>query len=341
MIDEIKVSRINGRLDLDEYFRKRGVDNYKDLEDLERLGIIEPEISGICDKFWILSSDNDRRIALFKVSEANSYADYAELFAEEIAKIMEIKTAHYDLATFDRMMGVISYNFLDEYDTIYHGTDLILDYYEEKIEDNDEYLEMYGLTTKDTIDDVCSKLNNLEDIWSILEYKYKDYNNKNTIIKRVMDGLVNKLIFDVLTANTDDHTENWGIVDTADGKYIAPMYDNSRILNLHNNVAVDVSLKKNNIENKTLYLTVDESSVEKPLEVLDKFLKISSSDYVDLVKEKITLLQEHVYEVPNMVENRINYQISDFLKKYFNKTMSEHLSKASEVVDKYDKKRSK
>lgn len=340
-MEEIKASRINGRLDLDEYFSQRGVPNCVDLEELASKGLIEPEISGICDKFWILSSDNNERIALFKVSEANSYADYAELLAEEMAKVMEIKTAHYDLATFNGMNGVISYNFLDEYDSIYHGTDIILDYYDEKIEDSAELLSMYGLTSKDLIDDVCLKLNNLEDIWSIIEHKYKDYNNKSGIVKRVMDGLVDKLIFDVLTNNVDDHSENWGIIDTDSGKYLAPMYDNSRVLGLYKNVVVEKALRQKQDEEPPLYLTVDNSSDKYPAEVLDKFLRISSSEYVDLVKEKISLLQEHVCEIPEMVEARTGVQMSDFLKRYFNESIANNLETASTIVDKYDRKRAK
>lgn len=340
-MEEIKASRINGRLDLDEYFSQRGAKNCVDLEELANQGLIEPEISGICDKFWILSSDNNERIALFKVSEANSYADYAELLAEEMAKVMEIKTAHYDLATFNGMNGVISYNFLDEYDSIYHGTDIILDYYDEKIEDSAELLSMYGLTSKDLIDDVCLKLNNLEDIWSIIEHKYKDYNNKSGIVKRVMDGLVDKLIFDVLTNNVDDHSENWGIIDTDSGKYLAPMYDNSRVLGLYKNVVVEKALRQKQDEEPPLYLTVDNSSDKYPAEVLDKFLRISSSEYVDLVKEKISLLQEHVCEIPEMVEARTGVQMSDFLKRYFNESIANNLETASTIVDKYDRKRAK
>ncbi len=339
-MEEIKASRINGRLDLDEYFSQRGAPNCVDLEELASKGLIEPEISGICDKFWILSSDNNERIALFKVTEANSYADYAELLAEEIAKVMEIRTAHYDLAIFNGWNGVISYNFLDEYDSIYHGTDIILDYYDEKVDDNAEFLSMYGLTGKDLVDDVCVKLNNLEDIWSIIEHKYKDYNNKSGIVKRVMDGLVDKLIFDVLTNNVDDHSENWGIVDTDSGKYLAPMYDNSRILGLYRNVVVEKALRQKD-EEPSLYLTVDNSSDKYPAEVLDKFLRISGSEYVDLVKEKISLLQEHVCEIPGMVEARTGAQMSDFLKRYFNESITNNLEMASTIVDKYDRKRAK
>lgn len=339
-MEEIKTSRVKGRLDLDEYFHKRLNRDWEDLEELESAGIIETETSGRSDKFWILSEEGER-IALFKITNWKSDEDYAELLGEEIAKALNMETAHYDLAKFSLNKGVISYNFLEPYETLYAGTDIIFDFYEEKLEDNEELQALYGLSSDDTIDDACTKLNNLEDLWSILEDKYKNDYNKSYIIKRIMDGLIDKLIFDILTVNVDDHVENWAIKGGRQGKELTPVYDHGRILNLHMNVAVENSLGRGDLTQKELLLKVDNSNTKKPLEVLDKFLHISSSEYVDYVKEKVELLQERVEVIPKIVEERTCYPMSDYIKNYFVTSCLNHLNEVSEVVNKYDRKHTK
>lgn len=339
-MEEIKANRIKGRLDLDEYFYKRLNREWEDLDELESAGIIETETSGRSDKFWILSESGER-IALFKITNWKSDEDYAELLGEEIAKALNIETAHYDLAKFSLNKGVISYNFLEQYETLYAGTDIIFDFYEDKLEDNEELQKLYGINSNDTIDDACDKLNNLEDLWSILEDKYKNDYNKSYIVKKIMDGLIDKLIFDILTVNVDDHVENWAIKGGKRGRELTPTYDYGRILNLHKNVAIENSFGKGKLKDKELLLKVDNSTDKKPLEILDKFLRISSNEYTCYVKDKVDLLRERIDIIPEIVEKRTCYPMSDYIKKYFVTSCTDHLDDVTEVVNRYDKKNTK
>ena len=270
---------------------------------------------------------------LFKEQKNYSFEAYSELFAEEIAKILGFRNAHYDLAMFNGVEGVISYNFLKETESSYSGFDVIADFYERTLEDDPELLKCYNIDlTKDTIDDVIEKLNNLEDIWSILEDKYKNHYFKQQIVYNIMDKLVDKLTFDILTVHTDDHCDNWALV----GNGLSPSFDNSRILNLHRNV-LDEEIVEQSLTEKDLLLTIDNSKT-KPLEVLEQFINISSSEYKDRFIEKVNKLEENIEYIPGIISKRTEYQIPNEISSYVMHHMYEHLDKVNSVLHKVSKK---
>ena len=133
-MDEIVVKRQKGFLDLNEYFNNvLGINVCRhDLQTLYEKGLIEVETTGLSDKFWIIDPITTRKIALFK-EQSNLYTCYSELFSEEIAKILDFETAHYDLAVFNGYQGVISYNFLKNEENYLSGFDVLNEYFEEKI----------------------------------------------------------------------------------------------------------------------------------------------------------------------------------------------------------------
>lgn len=326
-IDKLSMERKNGWLQLDDYFIKRIGREYKSLEELYENGIIESIPYGINEKFWILD-ERGNKVAMFKIQEIPEYA-YSELYTEEISKMLGIKTAHYDLATYLGRYGVISYNFSKDSDEIYKGFDIIADFYENKLMDIEQLSELYGIDYyEDTIEDACEKLNNLEDIWAILEDKYKNHENKQEIVSNVIDSLVDKLILDVFTVNNDDHCEQWGIVND---EYLMPNHDYERILNIREEYSVN--LNKKHVEDKQLLFTVDSTCKTKPLEVLEHFLDISSSEYKDRVRDKANILKENIDIIPSLIEKRTEHEMPLHLKNYFTNTMHEHMDRVCEIVD--------
>lgn len=331
---ELSLKRRNGWLYLDDHFRKNLGRDFLDLEDLIINGLIELEPTGRSEKFWILSNDGSEKIALFKEQAPDSNEAYAELFAEEIAKILGMRAAHYDLAMFDGKKGVISYNFLNEYDSFYAGFDMIADFYEEKLVDDERLSSLYDIDyEKDSIEDAVKKLNNLEDIWLILENKFIGNNRQAQMVSTIMDGLVDKIIFDIITINVDDHSDNWAVVDSIEeGKTISHQYDSARIMNLHNNILMTFFNRDKILEDKELSLTVDNTENRKPLEVLRRFLDISSSGYRDRVIGKVNILQENIDIIPALIEQRTEHNMPEYLKNYFTSTMHNHLDKINEVI---------
>lgn len=324
-MQEIKAPRINGWLTLDSYFEKRLGTSFFTQDDLYEQGIIDVANEGINDKFWILSGDGER-IALFK-SQQDIRQSYAELISEEVCKMLEMKTACYDLAVFDGKYGVISYNFMKDFDFYEAGFDIIADFYENNLLGNIENSELYQVDDSyDPIGIVTKKLNNLEDIWTILEEKYKDYPNKHQVVFGIVNQLVNVLLFDILMVNTDRHCDNWGIGTQGDKVIVAPQFDNERVLGLHESGLCS-------LKNKALLFRVDNSSYYNSLEVLRHFLDISSSEYQDLVKEKITLLQNGIDNIPSLIEEKTEHPMPVGIKEYFLSTMYQHLENVNDVVE--------
>ena len=334
-IKEIETGRVRGYLDLDSYFEQRLGREFIDNEDLFANGLIDLEQGGRTSLFWILDEEGNK-LALFKEPlNYDGYEGYGELISEEVSKLFGMPTAHYDLASYRGIKGILSYNFLKEYDSYYSGFDVLADFYEQKLQKDKELSELYGIDYyKDDLDSATDKLNNLEDIWGILEDKYKDYPDKQYIVKRIMDGLVDKLVFDILMINEDDHCSNWGQVDDLEkGKVLAPQFDNSSILNLYKNIYTEKFASGKDIEDKELRLTVDNKGITKPLEVLSQFLGVSDSEYTDLVRDRVNILKENVEKIPTIIELRTEHEMPDYVKRYFITTMNTHLDKVSEVVE--------
>ena len=328
-MSEIKTNRINGYLNLNHYFFKRLGREFVDLEDLYINGLIEYEPEGISNKFWILS-DEGEKIALYKQNIPNSYEAYAELLVEEIANIMDIPTAHYDLAMFNGNYGVISYSFTKGTSVDYSGFEVISEFYAMNLEDDPELSELYNIDyVNDNIDDVCDKLNNLQDIWSILENRFKDDPNKDKIVKTIMDGLVSKLMLDIIVVGIDSHCDNWKIIDD---EHFAPVFDNSRSLGIYAKFRGSNVTNDRRLEDYKLLLTVDDEKINKPLEVLKYFLKISSSEYRDIFVEKINKLKTNFDSIPLKIEERTNSLMPVDLKNYFVTNMSEYLEKVSAIA---------
>jgi len=329
-MEKLKLKRINGFLYLDEYFIKLLGREYKSEEDLLNNGLIEIENSGISNKFWIMSSDKNNKIALFKEQMLGSNEAYAELFAEEIAKVLNIPTAHYDLAIFNGYEGVISYNFLENKNNDYSGFDLIASFYDKKLETDEELCQLYNIDYyNDSIDEVADKLNNLEDIWIILEDKFKDNPQKTEIVFNIVNGLVDKLIFDILTINNDDHADNWKIVDNK----LSPLFDNSNIFGIR----TLTTSTYDKIKQKKLLFTVDNSYSNKPLEQLEYFLKISSSEYLDLVKDKVCNLESNIDLIPDRIEQKIEQKVPVNIRDYFINNMHIHLNNVHAILDVFDR----
>ena len=329
-MDEIVVKRQKGFLDLNEYFNNvLGINVCRhDLQTLYEKGLIEVETTGLSDKFWIIDPITTRKIALFK-EQSNLYTCYSELFSEEIAKILDFETAHYDLAVFNGYQGVISYNFLKNEENYLSGFDVLNEYFEEKIFMDQKMASMYNIDLdNDTIDEAFDKLNNLDSIWSIIEEKYKDDPHKRQIVFNIMDKVVDKLMFDILTVNVDDHSDNWALIDNR----LAPLFDNERIINMHNKEKNEERVKKG-LNDKELLMTVDGSGINKPLEVLKYFLKISSSEYKERFENKLNKLETNLEYIPINIEKRTMCEIPDAVKTYFLSTMYEHLTNVNMILN--------
>ena len=110
--------RFNGRIDINNGIKTN------------LIVVDEEETIGARNKFWFNNYEY-----LFKEIYINSFEDYAELIASELANFLNISCASYDLAIYNGKKGVITKNFVNEdsgYELI-SGTEIINEVYQKYI----------------------------------------------------------------------------------------------------------------------------------------------------------------------------------------------------------------
>ncbi|NAS00471.1 hypothetical protein [Acinetobacter haemolyticus] len=172
---------------------------------------------GTKSKFWY-SSEGDE--FLFKSVQSNTGErlgdDWAEKISCELAALLGLPHAYYELAVHNGIRGVITKNFISE-----RGEQLML---------GNELLE--GLVP--SVDDSNPNVQFIEDVYEIMQ---KTIINKPIgfsslpNIKTASVFFVGYLMFDTLISNQDRHNENWGTIITIKGvKHLAPSYDHGASL---------------------------------------------------------------------------------------------------------------
>lgn len=288
--------RVNGFIDLDEYFYEITGKYITDLDDLYSLGLADAENEGLYDKFWF-SYNGDS--VLYKDTPYHSCAPYAELIAEELAKSVNIPTAHYDLATFRGRKGVISYQFYYPQINIVSGEDILSEYLGKYATE-----EGFCLNGIDTLEysDAMEEVNCLEHIWLALEERYKDREDRDILIPTLMTSIVDILIFDTITLQSDRHACNWCIIEDGDEIRVAPIYDNCKLGNLSVNNLLENSSKEN-----VARLTADNNPTKgSSIEVIKRFIELSSSIYHDRIINQLDTIETSITGAIENVESRVS-----------------------------------
>ena len=64
-------------------------------------------------------------------NDYNTYEEYAEVICYELSKLLSIRSAEYDLASFKGKKGVITRSVINDSDKLIHGTELLNEVYED------------------------------------------------------------------------------------------------------------------------------------------------------------------------------------------------------------------
>ena len=122
------MNRINGYIILDDLIRKEKIE-------IEEFSSSVGNISEEKLRFWL--QKNNKRI-FFKLCDGN---EFNELIAEEILKILGIPSAHYDLAIFNGIKGVISYDYKEIGTKYINGYTILKEYYD-YLKNNNKFEEL-------------------------------------------------------------------------------------------------------------------------------------------------------------------------------------------------------
>ena len=277
------MERINGYLDLDKYYKEIG--NTKGL-----IYGIEDEFS----KYW-LTIEGEKYY--FKDSEN----PLNEIICYELAKVMGIDAVPYDLAIFKDNYGVISKSYIKENCEYVPGYEILKKYFIDKL---DILIEMgfdveaarrnrYGGSNSP----YHVQMNNLEIIWEALAYYFPGKD-----ISRCMKKLVEQFIFSILTGQMDMAAHNWEVEVSNSGINLVDNYDNEFSFNrLCQESEIHVSMHKG------------KSSLK---EVLKAYLRVSSTEYIELFLEKFNLLtDDNIIQVFDTIEKNYNIEISNSKKQ--------------------------
>ncbi|MCG9515150.1 hypothetical protein MCL26_08510 [Acinetobacter pittii] len=172
---------------------------------------------GTKSKFWYFESDTNESI-LFKSTKTKEGArlgeDWSEKVACELAELIDLPHAHYELAIYNSERGVISPNFINGKDQqLLAGNLLLRNYLDVKdVNPNIQYI--------DHVHNIMTNMIKLKPIGS------KILSN----IESASEFFVGYLMFDVLISNQDRHNENWGMITSITGNHLAPSYDHGASL---------------------------------------------------------------------------------------------------------------
>lgn len=153
---------------------------------------------------------------LFKIGRLNAGENWAEKVACEICTLLQLPHAHYEFAKHRNQSGVVSETFVPKGARLILGNELlghIYTGYDKKI--------TYK-SSQYTVRRVMAVIENT-DINLPINCNRKDLEN-------AADVFVGYLMLDALISNQDRHHENWGLIVTEKGLYLAPTYDHASSL---------------------------------------------------------------------------------------------------------------
>ena len=280
--------------------------------DLDTMFYISKEYSikdkGKREKFWF--ADN---MFMFKKDKEETFESYAELFACEIADILEIDHAHYYPINFKNQRGILTVNFLDHNEKLVEGKKII-----------EDFLVRKNINIKD-INDIC-KYNNLEYLPLII----KDYCVNNSLIMndRIISDLKKLFAYDMMLLQTDRNPYNWGIiVDENSNKIrLAPSYDNSNFMGMNKNK--DENAKYNLLDYysmpKVLLYDSKDSFFDKNSNILNK---IDDEELIEIFRYFVSKLESiNLDDIYIIIEKKYHLEIPEMFKSIINTIYPENLN---------------
>ena len=211
--------------ELNSYRDNDGYIDYSKFEEEKGNGletIDEDRGSGSRDKKWVTFEDT--RVMLRNdqfEKDGAKFTTYQELIFEELAKQVNVPTAHYDLIKRDGKKGVLTYNVVDQ--------------------EENKGLSMYSLA--DFMGEIGIKNQNfnynITDAYDAIKNYCKKMNIDKEQYSKAMVDFTKMQVLDLFLSSTDRHPENisflygvdektnkWGIKNLKTGKVVVPcVYD--------------------------------------------------------------------------------------------------------------------
>lgn len=171
-------------------------------------------------KFWY--NDEHFGLTLFKEGRPGTGENWAEKVSSDLAQLVGLPHATYELAEWRGREGVISPLFVPAGARLIHGNELVLG--KVTVASEDENVRFYHERSH-TASRVFQYLRLSED--DLLPPEgFLPFPGVST----ALGVFIGYLMFDVWIANQDRHSENWGVIRTANDMSLAPTYDHGSSL---------------------------------------------------------------------------------------------------------------
>jgi hypothetical protein len=193
--------------------------------EIDETSVLEVEPMGTKSKFWLDHEKLGR--CLFKATRDGTGEDWAEKIASELANLIGLPHARYELAKFMGQRGILSLSFAPKGTELVPGNELM-------VETDPGYPKKANRTQYRTPEHVLNRvLDTLgnKNILPPIEW------GKHEGLCHSADVFVGYLMFDAWIGNGDRHDENWGILlrrssedSTQFNRYLAPTFDHASSL---------------------------------------------------------------------------------------------------------------
>lgn len=268
---------------------------------LKEKGIIEEINDPEGRKYTFFLNINDKSI-FFK--ECSKEGIVNELIIDNICKLFNKDVLEQDYGYITdkynrKVYGLISNNYKED-DYSYISLDTILNDYYVYITNNNinyENIRIYELV-------------NLETIWQALEYRYRNTNNSEEIVKKIMEELTSRFLIDILTGQNDRHEFNIEIKEKGNDIKLADIYDNEEGLMYDK---FDMGVTMDSLKYKGDYMT----------SLLNEFFNISESKYIDIFNSMLDKLSIDKFKliVNDIKSNVKDLEVSD---NYFDELINRY-----------------
>jgi len=259
-----------------------------------------PEQLGTKPKFWFGNNSS-----LFKEIRPGTGEDWSEKVACELAGLLGIPHAQYELARWKNRRGVVSYNFLPSGSRLIHGNELLA-----------KTVPKYPTTKFFRV-----RQHSLRGVTSIVQFANPPIGFTLPVgIKTAQDVFLGYLLFDAWIGNQDRHHENWGLVLTKDGSiHLAPSYDHASSLGRIETDAEKQERLTTKDKNRTVEYYISRASsafyaspaIKKSLTTLDAF-KLATKTRPTA---GLTWLKHLEAITPNQTETILRFVPSDIISE--------------------------
>ena len=266
--------------------------------------------------------------------EKITYNMYAELVAEQLASIVNLKTIDSSIALINLSTTkkpnykncLISKDYRKTGYDIYTNKEIVLEYLESLEKDNLLEKVVGVMKVEDLYEDNnYNNINNLSMIWNAYLYHYKDYPNCNDIVENKVMEQVRRYIFRFLIMDKDYHLENSEELDN----YSMGISEMSPIYDLEESFSRDFVEKNNSQKMET-------DMIEDPYEDFENFIKYSDKFYCELAYNMYKLLDnETLFNAIEIVNRNKNVDIPYHFEEEMLDVYKNHYEKVGNILEKY------